>query len=206
MNSSCLARGAKHVNYHEYTGALEMRIIASHYTRRLNKWRIAGWGSLFALLMLPALAMQLSSEVRWTESDFAFGAILLGFMGVVVELAVRFARPSPARIGYIIAGLSAFLTFWSNAAVGIIGDDNSVNDLFFLMVGAAMLAGLVVRFRPSALRWIAVFLALGQYSVGIAALSMMPGHAVEWGFLTFFALLWLIAAGCFHRAVTFIAE
>jgi hypothetical protein len=167
----------------------------------LNGWRIAGWGSLLALLMLPALAMQITGEVNWTSEDFVFAAILLGFLGTVVELAARFARPGAPRIGYLIAGFTAFFTFWSNAAVGIIGDEDSVNIFFFLMVAGAILAAMVVRFRPVAMRWIAVLLAIGQYAVGVAALWMMPGHAVEWGFLTIFAVLWLTAAWCLNRAV-----
>jgi hypothetical protein len=31
---------------------------------------------------------------------------------------------------------------------------------------------------------------------------MMPGHAVEWGLLTFLALLWSAVAWSFHRAAT----
>lgn len=69
------------------------------------------------------------------------------------------------------------------------------------MIAGAILAAMVVRLRTGAMQWIAVLLALGQYTVGIAALRMMPGHAVEWGFLTVFALLWLTAAWCFNRAV-----
>ncbi|MDO9367781.1 MAG: hypothetical protein Q7T68_04360 [Sphingopyxis sp.] len=173
-------------------------------TRRaplLNGWRIAGWGSLLALLMLPALAMQMTDEVNWGVGDFVFAAILLGFVGTMVEMAARFAQPGAPRIGYIIAGFTAFFTFWSNAAVGIVGDEDSVNNLFFLMVLGAIVAAMVVRFRPGAMRWIAVSLAVGQYVVGIAALNMMPGHAVEWGSLTIFALLWLTVAWCLHRAV-----
>jgi hypothetical protein len=166
-----------------------------------NGWRITGWGSLLALLMLPALAMKITCEVNWTAEDFAFAAILLGFIGTVVELAVRFARPGAPRIGYLIAGFTAFFTFWSNAAVGIIGDEDSVNVFFFVMVTGAILAAMVVRFRPQSMQWIAVLLAIGQYAVGIAALRMMPGHAVEWAFLTVFAVLWLTAAWCFNRAV-----
>ncbi|HEX2794565.1 MAG TPA: hypothetical protein VHN58_09070 [Croceicoccus sp.] len=166
----------------------------------LNGWRIAGWGSLLALLLLPALAMQMTSAVNWTASDFVFAGILLAFVGIVVELAARFARPGAPRIGYILSGFTAFLTFWSNAAVGIIGDEDSVNVFFFVMVVVALVAAMIVRFRPDAMCWIAASLAMGQYAVGVAALSLMPGHAVEWGILTFFALLWLMAAWCFHRA------
>lgn len=178
-----------------------MNDLPSPHAPLINGWRIAGWGSLLALLTLPALAMQMTNEVNWTAGDFIFAAILLGLVGTVVELALRFARPGAPRIGYLIAGFTAFFTFWSNAAVGIIGDEDSVNVFFFLMIAGAILAAMVVRLRPGAMQWIAVLLALGQYTVGIAALRMMPGHAVEWGFLTVFALLWLTAAWCFNRAV-----
>lgn len=164
-----------------------------------NGWRIAGWGSLLALLVLPALAMQLTPEVDWSFGDFIFAAILLGFLGAVVELAVRFGRPGVVRQGYMLAGLTAFLTVWSNAAVGIIGDDNSVNSSFFTMVAVALVAGMIFQFRPAFMRLMSVTLAVGQYAVGFAALWLMPGHAVEWGVLTFFALLWLAVAWCFYR-------
>lgn len=166
----------------------------------LNGWRVAGWGSLMALLLLPALAMRLTTDVTWTASDFVFAAILLGFAGAVVELAVRFARPGASRTGYFVAGAAAFLTLWSNAAIGIIGDEDAVNVYFYLMVGASMLAGAIVLFRPAPMRWITASLAIGQYAVGIAALNMMPGHPVEWGVITVFALMWLIATWCFHQA------
>jgi hypothetical protein len=178
-----------------------MNDISTRRAPLLNGWRIAGWGSLLALLMLPALAMQLTAEVDWTADDFVFAAMLLGFVGAVVELAVRFARPGAPRLGYLVAGFTAFFTFWTNAAVGIIGDEDTVNVFFFLMVAVGILAAMVVHFRPRAMRWIAVLLAVGQYAAGIAALWMMPGHAVEWGFLTVFALMWLTAAWCFNRAV-----
>ena len=167
----------------------------------LNGWRIAGWGSLLALLFLPALAMKMTDEVNWTAGDFVFAAMLLGVVGTVVELAARFARPGAPRIGYLIAGFTAIFTIWSNAAVGILGDEDSVNIFFFLMVVGATAAAMACRFRPKAMQWIAVLLAIGQYAVGLAALRMMPGHPVEWGFLTVFALLWLTAAWCFSRAV-----
>ena len=97
------------------------------HAKLLNGWRIAGWGSLAALLLLPAIAMQVDAPgVLWTASDFVFAAVLLGFLGGVVELAVRLARGGQERAGYLIAGFTAFFTMWSNAAVGIIGDDDRV--------------------------------------------------------------------------------
>ena len=166
----------------------------------LNGWRIAGWGSLLAILLLPAFAMQFTAEVNWTASDFVFAAILLGFLGAVVELAARLARPGGQRIGYVLAGVTTFLTLWSNAAVGIIGDDDFVNSFFVIMIIAAMVIGALARFRPGVMKWLTAALGIGQYGTGIAALFLMPGHAVEWGLLTFFAVLWFVSSWCFARA------
>ncbi|UYY79579.1 hypothetical protein [Sphingomonas sp. R1] len=168
----------------------------------LNGWRITGWGCLLALFMLPALAMQITSEVDWTTGDFVFAAVALGLLGATVELAVHFSRPGAARTGYILAGFIAFLTIWSNAAVGIVGDEDSINILFFMMIAVALVAGAFLRFRSSSMRWITVALAIGQYAAGVAALFVMPRHAVEWGVLTFFAVLWLTASWCFRCATS----
>lgn len=177
-----------------------MHDTSSHRVSLLNGWRIAGWGILTTLLILPALAMRITSEVNWTASDFLFAAMLLMFIGTVIELAVRKSRPGAARAGYVIAGGAAFLTIWINAAVGIIGDDDAINRWFFVLVFVGLFASLIAWFRPRILSWIAAGLAIGQYGVGIAALHLMPGHGVEWGLLTAFALLWAASAWCFRRA------
>lgn len=166
-----------------------------------NGWRIAGWGSALALLLLPALAMRFTDEVNWTTGDFLFAAILLLFLGTVVELAVRMAREGTARAAYLIAGLTVFLTLWANGAVGIIGNENElVNQGFNLLAMVGLFLALLAWFRPAILRWIAGVIALGQLGLGLAATRMMPGHDVEWGVLGFFALLWFAAAWSFHRA------
>lgn len=179
--------------------------VFSRLTPLLNGWRIAGWGSLLALLVLPALAMQVTDEVIWTASDFVFAAILFGFIGAVVELTLCLTRPWASRIGYLLAGFTAFLTLWSNAAVGIIGgdyDDNIVTVSFYFMVLGGLLVGALFSFRPAAMRWVALFLALGQFVAGIVALGVMPGRPIDWGVLTFFALLWLSAGWLFHRVAS----
>lgn len=170
-----------------------------HPTPLLNGWRIAGWGSLLALLALPVLAMQFTGEVDWTGGDFAFAAILLSFLGMSVETGLRVGKTASHRAGYVIAAGTAFATVWSNAAVGIIGDDNAVNGLFFVMVAMALVAGLIRRFRPRTMGWITCLLALGQYGTGLIAMYALPGHPIEWGILTFLAALWICASACFWR-------
>ena len=105
------------------------------------------------------------------------------------------------RQGYLLAGFTAFFTMWSNAAVGIIGDDEWVNQFFFWMVLGGIALSLLARFRPVAMRWITGAIALGQIAMGFVAMQVMPGHGVEWGVIAFFALLWGSAAWCFDRAV-----
>ena len=52
------------------------------------------------------------------------------------------------------------------------------------------------------MKWLMAFMAAAQFALGIGATQMMPGHAVEWGILAFFAGMWSVAAGCFHLAAS----
>ncbi|MDP4576172.1 hypothetical protein Q9K02_13600 [Qipengyuania sp. G39] len=167
----------------------------------LNGWRIAGWGAALALLALPAIAMHFTDEVHWTPLDFGFAAVLLFALGTGLELAIRFGGRTPKGLGIAIASVAGFLTLWANFAVGFIGAESEpVNAGFLLLVIGGVLLSLIVRFRPSALRWIMALIATGQPVLGVAALWLMPGHAVEWGVLFVFAAIWSAAALCFHRA------
>ena len=167
----------------------------------LNGWRIAGWGALLALFLLPLIAMQLTAEVDWTGRDFVFVALLLAFLGLSVEFAVHGARSGPMRFGLLLAALAAVLTVWGNAAMGIIGaEDEPLNIAFPLMVAGGLLASAVSRFRPRAMQAITTVLAVAQIVMGVVATQAMPGHGVEWGLLGFFALLWGGASLAFRRA------
>lgn len=173
-----------------------------HHTTRpwLNGWRIAGWGSAVALLVAHLIAMQFTDEVVWTPLDFAFAAILLLVLGTGLELAMRVGA-GPKRFGIAIAALAAFVTVWANAAVGFIGNENEpVNTGFNLLVLAGVVSGIAARFRARWMRWIVAGIALGQPALGLVALWMMPGHAVEWGILVVFAAIWGASALCFHAA------
>ncbi len=167
----------------------------------LNGWRIAGWGAALALLALPAIAMQFTDEVHWTPLDFGFAAVLLLALGTGLEIAIRLGGRTPKGLGIAIASVAGFLTLWANFAVGFIGAESEpVNTGFTLLVIGGVLLSLLVRFHPGAVRWIMAVIAMGQPLLGVAALWMMPGHAVEWGVLLVFAAIWSAAALCFHRA------
>ena len=51
-----------------------------------NGLRILGWLGVAAILVAPAVAMRFTTEVQWTETDFAFAAILLIGGGGITEM------------------------------------------------------------------------------------------------------------------------
>ena len=173
------------------------------FHHRLTGWRIAGWSMAAALLALPAIAMQFSDEVDWTTGDFVVAGGLLLLTGLAAEGGLRLARSWSHLAGFAIATFTALFTVWSNLAVGIIGDEGEpVNLGFFVLLAAALVAGAAFGFRARAMALIAGTLAAGQVVLGFVAMATMPGHAVEWGVLAMFALMWLAAAIAFNHHAT----
>lgn len=82
-------------------------------------WRVALWGGILALLMLPALAMPFTHEVAWGPEDFAFAAILLISAGALFELAAWKLRGLTARLITAAVILGAVALIWADAAVGV---------------------------------------------------------------------------------------
>lgn len=72
-----------------------------------------------AVLTVPLVAMQFTTEVNWTGSDFAAAGALLALTGLVLTLALRKLRSPRSRL--VAAGLIGlgFLYCWAEMAVGI---------------------------------------------------------------------------------------
>ena len=88
--------------------------------RSLPGWRLAMWGSVAALLILPLIAMHFTREVAWTGSDFVAAAVLLGGAAALFEVAVR-VLPSWRRCAVAGAGIAmALVLTWLQGAVGLI--------------------------------------------------------------------------------------
>jgi hypothetical protein len=73
------------------------------------------------LLLIPFVAMQFTSEVNWTLSDFVIAAVLLLGTGLVCELVIRNVRNLKYRIAICAVVLLALLVVWAELAVGIFG-------------------------------------------------------------------------------------
>lgn len=166
-----------------------------------NPWRLAGWGLVIALLLLPLIAMQFTAEVNWTGFDFVVAGILLGGTALLIELGCRFSRSGAGRAGWAVAVITSLLLIWINLAVGIIGsEDNPANMLYLAVLASVPLGGLLVRFKARGMSYVLVFTAGLQIAVEVviqvAGLGAAPVINVA------FAILWLLAAGLLRNAGT----
>ncbi len=74
-----------------------------------------------ALLMVPLVAMQFTTEVVWTRSDFVImGILLLGFV-LLADFVWRQARRSKYRLLLVAAVVGTFVLVWAELAVGVFG-------------------------------------------------------------------------------------
>jgi len=82
-------------------------------------WRVGLWGLIAALLLLPLVAMQFTTEVVWDSADFAFAGLLLVGAGLLFELAARATRSLMWRLAVGAGLLLGVLLVWADAAVGV---------------------------------------------------------------------------------------
>ncbi len=82
-------------------------------------WRAGMWSLFAALLLAPLIAMQLTQEVCWTGFDFAAAGVLMGVLGVLVEVACRVVTGPLARAAVLAVLLAVALLVWAEGAIGI---------------------------------------------------------------------------------------
>jgi hypothetical protein len=158
------------------------------------------------LLLIPLVAMQFTTEVNWTLSDFVVAGGLLFGAGLTYVLVARLGSNGAFRLGVGVAVLAGLLLIWINLAVGIIGgESNPANLLYVGVLAVAFIGAIVARFRPQGLAWVMFAAALTQFMVPlVAALIWRPevnlGMMQVVLFNTVFALLWVAAGWLFRRA------
>lgn len=166
-------------------------------------WRMIGWSGAGLLLLLPLIA-----NAPWTLSDFIVMGVLLGLVGLLVELAVRMSSNIFYRAGAGAAVAAAFLLIWVNGAVGFLGDeDNPANLMFAGVLLTAVLGSLLARFRVAGMAKTMFATAVAQVLVGVIALAAGLGSAdlndrlyeIVMG-TSLFATLWLVSGGLFRKA------
>jgi len=176
-------------------------------TRRGGRWTLAFWGLAAGLLLLPFVAMRFSaSGVNWTAADFIFMGILLGIVGLALELAAR----KGSRAYNLATGLALAACFFLivlTGAVGIIGDEGEIANLLFgAVILVALLGAIAARFRPVGMARAMTAAALVQLLVPVAALILRPGAAAAiWSpevpiSTLVFAGIWLGSARLYRKA------
>lgn len=86
---------------------------------RDGRWRLAVWGAAAGLLLIPAVAMQISAEVAWGPEDFAAFAAILFAACAAFEVV---AWLTPSRLHRLCAGgmiVVLSLVVWAQLAVGV---------------------------------------------------------------------------------------
>jgi len=87
----------------------------------IQKRHIIFFLSMTILLLIPLVAMQFTTEVRWTVSDFLVAGFMLLGTGILLEMFIRLVKKRPYRNLLIALLLVFFLLAWAELAVGIFG-------------------------------------------------------------------------------------
>lgn len=187
-------------------GCIGMAVCQRVQRLAANRWRVLRLLVAAFVLIAPAVAMRLTSQVVWTGFDFAAMGLLLGLGLGGYEILAASARSSPGRIGGAVAVLAACLAVWIELAVGIVGDGGGIPGFAQVALVAAVMVGAVwTRGRPAAMRRLMFAATAGQMGIALLAVVLAPGAAAAWPFDTLgvSALLcgaWLVAAKLFVLA------
>ena len=73
------------------------------------------------LLLVPLVAMQFTSEVKWSFFDFLVAGFLLFGAGLLLELILRKVKTIRQRIILCVVLFVALALIWAELAVGIFG-------------------------------------------------------------------------------------
>jgi len=74
---------------------------------------------VLVILAVPFLAMQFSSEVAWTLSDFIVAGIFLLLLVFLLEVILRKIKSKKFRLLMLIFLFICFLLMWIEMAVGL---------------------------------------------------------------------------------------
>ena len=75
----------------------------------------------FVILSIPLIAMQFTSEVNWTLSDFAIMGFLLFLTAFTTDLVLKKVKTFKSRLIIVSVILIALMLAWAEMAVGIFG-------------------------------------------------------------------------------------
>ncbi|PWN05697.1 hypothetical protein DDZ15_14015 [Rhodohalobacter mucosus] len=159
------------------------------------------------LLLIPLVAMQFTSEVVWSASDFIVAGVLLFGTGLAYLLITKKDQRLIYRSASAVALGSALFLVWSNLAVGIIGsENNSINLLYFVVIAIGITGASTSRFQPLKLAFTLYAMAGSQLLITVIALLTgmqdLPGSSISEIVAVngLFIMLFIISALLFGKA------
>lgn len=162
--------------------------------------RVVVWGGAGLLLLLPWLAMQVGTGVNWDVVDFIVFGAMLGLAAGACEIVLRASGHWVYRLAAAIAIGTAFLTVWTNLAVGMIGSqDNAANLLFGAVLLVAAAGALLVRMRAAGMVVVMATAAAAQMIASVVAV-LWSGWDAAVVLALGFALPWLASSLLFLAA------
>lgn len=158
------------------------------------------------LLLIPAAAMQFTTEVNWTLSDFVIMGALLFLTGLAFEVALSRSGNTAYKIGAGLAiGLTLFL-IWANLAVGFVGSGpNLPNILLGLAPFVGIIGAIIARLRPHGMARTMYAMAGAVAAAPLIGLVVNrppfdEGVVAVLGITAFFSLTYVVAGVLFRNA------
>lgn len=123
------------------------------------------------LLLFPLIAMQFTTEVVWTLSDFLIAGLLLSCTGAAFVLALHKMENNSYRLGVGIALISTLFLVWANLAVGIVGNESEdINVLYYIIPAIGLVGAFLSRFQSHGLSYTLSAMAVIPLIIAIVAL------------------------------------
>ncbi len=170
----------------------------------------------FAILMVPAVAMQFTTEVNWNAFDFVFAFVLIFGTGLLYEFVSSRGGTLAYRAAAGIALLASFLLVWVNGAVGIIGNEgNPANLMYFGVLAVGLVGAALARLDAPRMAYAMYATAVAQALVPIIAFFVWSPQVASWGspgvagvfaLNAFFVMLYVLSGILFRNAASTAVE